>query len=625
MSSVPDSTQNAAPERTDAAGAAPTVSPRVRRPLSRKRRWLFRAAAMSLVFVLLAVIELALRLAGSGQELVLVKHAGPQAPAGTFLLNPEIDRVYYGPSDLNGPESRPFLLPKPKDTYRIVVIGGSTVVGFPYSQDLAFPRFLELALRQQAPDRTIEVLNAGIVAVNTFGEADMVEQAVACSPDLIVVYTGHNEFIGPGGVASKFGGVSSAWTPALFTVRRTRSYQLAMRNLIPKKTETQQLVSQLLGDEAVTYDGPKFRRAERSFRDNLNRMVRVCAEARLPLLLTTPVVNLRSYAPISSLHRDDLTSRKRAAWQEGFDQGEKLLLEEKYAAALDSLDQALAIDDGHALLAFRRGQALQGLQRWDEARAAYRRACDLDGCRFRAPSSFGRIAREVAETAEASTTHFIDTDSKFARGVPNGIPGAESLLEHVHFTNAGNWRMALILAEKIVTDLWRTDWRNDHVPDEAERDRLSGAMVQDHLIAQSLVIMMWQKAPLSGSPEASQQIEAMTATIHEEFDQIPRPEAEIFADVSTLKLQLDLVGVLLARYAEAGLEDERGPLLRRAVLRQPWDVKRRMMLADWDAHHGRVDEARRILDETESWWPDASRAAQARKELVGEAEGQRSP
>src|SRR5262249_29965771 len=108
MSSVPDSTQDAARDRPDGSSGALTVPSvaapiRVRRPLSRKRRWLFRAVAISLVFVLLAVIELTLRVLGSGQDLVLVKPAGPQAPAGTFVMNPEIDRVYYGPSDLNGP------------------------------------------------------------------------------------------------------------------------------------------------------------------------------------------------------------------------------------------------------------------------------------------------------------------------------------------------------------------------------------------------------------------------------------------------------------------------------------------------------------------------------------------
>src|SRR5262249_16959603 len=159
------------------------------------------------------------------------------------------------------------------------------------------------------------------------------------------------------------------------------------------------------------------------------------------------------------------------------------------------------------------------------------------------------------------------------------------------------------LAEKIVTDLWNTEWHADRVPDAAERDRLSGVMLQDHLIAQSLVLMMWQRPPLSNSPDAARQIDALTKTIHAEFEQVPRSETDIFADVSTIKLQFDLLGMLLTRYAEAGLDDERGALLERAVLRKPWEVKFRKMLAEWDAQHGRMDAARRVLDETKPWWP----------------------
>jgi ABC-type uncharacterized transport system substrate-binding protein len=72
-----------------------------------------------------------------------------------------------------------------------VVIGGSTVLGFPYPPELAFPRHLELVLKSQQPNREIEVLNAGITAVNSVAEADVLEQALKCDPDVIVVYTGH--------------------------------------------------------------------------------------------------------------------------------------------------------------------------------------------------------------------------------------------------------------------------------------------------------------------------------------------------------------------------------------------------------------------------------------------------
>jgi hypothetical protein len=150
--------------------------PVVRR-LSFRRKWCFRLLAMSLPLAGLVLIELGLRWASVGMDLGLVESVGDGAPAQTFRFNPWTDQAYYGATDLSGPEPRPFMLPKPEGTFRIVVVGGSTVVGFPYPSDLAFPRFLEILLSQQGLNRKFEVLNAGITAINSFSEADLVEQA----------------------------------------------------------------------------------------------------------------------------------------------------------------------------------------------------------------------------------------------------------------------------------------------------------------------------------------------------------------------------------------------------------------------------------------------------------------
>ena len=110
--------------------------------------------------------------------------------------------AYFDQRQLAGPDPRPFQLPPPDETFRIVFVGASTVEGFPYYTELAFPRQVELLLQQQLPNRRIEVLNAAIVGINSFALADFVPRALRCEPDLVVLYAGHNEFYGPGGVGS---------------------------------------------------------------------------------------------------------------------------------------------------------------------------------------------------------------------------------------------------------------------------------------------------------------------------------------------------------------------------------------------------------------------------------------
>ena len=46
------------------------------------------------------------------------------------------------------------------------------------------------------PDKTVEVFNLGITSIASFAVAQVVKDALALEPDLVVVYTGHNEFYG---------------------------------------------------------------------------------------------------------------------------------------------------------------------------------------------------------------------------------------------------------------------------------------------------------------------------------------------------------------------------------------------------------------------------------------------
>ena len=86
--------------------------------------------AVGLGIVPLILLELLVRAFGFGQDLSLIV-AVPQSP-GWYHFNPRFDEPFYGQAELSGPEKHPFQLPRPQGTRRILVVGGSTVVGFPY-------------------------------------------------------------------------------------------------------------------------------------------------------------------------------------------------------------------------------------------------------------------------------------------------------------------------------------------------------------------------------------------------------------------------------------------------------------------------------------------------------------
>ena len=67
---------------------------------------------------------------------------------------------------------------------------------------LGLAAFLQLMLQDAWPDRRVEVINLGTTAIASFPVLGITTEALDYEPDLVVVYTGHNEFFGTYGVAS---------------------------------------------------------------------------------------------------------------------------------------------------------------------------------------------------------------------------------------------------------------------------------------------------------------------------------------------------------------------------------------------------------------------------------------
>ncbi len=87
------------------------------------------------------------------------------------------------------------LAPRPDDALRVWVVGGSTTFDI-YARDgsVAWPNLLERRLQAALPDRTVEVLNAGIPGETMQGSLqDLEEFAERFDPHVVVLYHGPND------------------------------------------------------------------------------------------------------------------------------------------------------------------------------------------------------------------------------------------------------------------------------------------------------------------------------------------------------------------------------------------------------------------------------------------------
>lgn len=583
------------------------------RQRSRWKLWLFRCSAAALGLLLIVLVEAGLRLSGAGHATGLVVPVEPKPEALPFRLNEYVDTAYYGTVPLQGPETRRFAFPRTKNTYRVLVVGASTVLGFPHPPELAFPRHLEVLLNRQSLGLDFEVLNAGITAINSTCVADLVRQAPATDPDLIVVHCGHNEFYSPGGQAASTGAVSSAVYPWLMSVRRMRLAQLMQQAMADEQAGTD-LQQRLPGVLEIPLDSPLVREAEATYRANLRRMKRRARSAGISILFTTVASNLRDQSPIRSIAPEG-PSVDREKWNKLLREAERHLDDERYERALAVLDAANALYAGSARAAFRRAQALEGLGRRQEARKAYRRARDLDGCRFRAPASFRRIVREVAAEIDRNEVYFADTAAELQRAAGERAPGARLFLEHVHYTCEGHWQLARILARQIVTDVLGRQWSGDRVPDDDERDRLLGYLAEDGLAARSNALQIIGTPPLNDSLDAAAHRDALIEQIRAAYLRLSPAERRAFERLSMEQMARDLPAALGRLHQSRGRHRKALTYLEKNRLRRPWRAESHVLPARSLRKLGRRKEARESLERALALQPDHAEARELLREM----------
>ena len=84
---------------------------------------------------------------------------------------------------------------KNPDSFRIFCLGGSTTYGRPYGDSTSFCGWLREFLKAADTNHAAELINAGGISYASYRVALVLEEIIQYDPDLVIVYTGHNEFL----------------------------------------------------------------------------------------------------------------------------------------------------------------------------------------------------------------------------------------------------------------------------------------------------------------------------------------------------------------------------------------------------------------------------------------------
>ncbi|QDT88538.1 SGNH/GDSL hydrolase family protein [Gimesia algae] len=426
---------------------------RARHPL------LFRGAAILLGLSLLVLLEIALRLCGvqplpDSQD----PYISFSSDATLFIKDPAGTSYQTAPERIDFFRPQAFPVKKPADTFRVFVLGGSTVQGRPYAVETSFTTWLKINLQAAEPERDMEVINCGGVSYASYRLVPILRETLQYQPDLFIVYTGHNEFLEERSYGN-FKQSSPIYLTAQKSLRDLRIASLLQRILpdtqskisaAPKTVLTADVNARLdfqKGLEGYHRDLDHRRDIVNHFKYNVRQMILLAKQADVPLVLVNPVSNLKNCPPfkcefqngLSQPQQDQLIACWKAANDCGWNEADR---------KMQLWKEAVRIDHQHADLLYSVGKTCESLQLYPEAKNWLTKAKEEDVCPLRILEP---MHVSLLELAQEFHVPLVDIRSLIEQRTPDGIPGSEWLVDHVHPSIKGHQLIADTLYEKLVT------------------------------------------------------------------------------------------------------------------------------------------------------------------------------
>lgn len=432
-------------------------SPATPRPLRLWKQLLFSA---TIVVGFFAIVEVVLALAGVQTR---VEREDPFWGFSGLVSVFERDGDEYRTRFTEGNRvfnDQHFAAEKPANGLRIFTLGGSSAYGYPWSADAAFSGVLGDVLAEALPDRRVESINAAGISYALHRLRFVAREAMAYEPDVLIIYSGHNEFIEPDFFAElkkrtprQNRLLQLLWRWRLYSGMQSLASRLAPED--PTKASAARFDMFVRRNETTAYDAARKQVIVDAFRDGLREIAGLAREHGTHLVLAPVAANLRDWRPVRSVVFETLSDPERQEWASALAAGQQHLAGGRLQQADEALERASRLAPSYAETWFLLGRAYEGLGRWDDARAAYARAADLDASPVRRISGTNDAMRSVAAEEGAL---LVDVERLFEEHSEHGLVGFNWIEDYVHPTREGHQMIAWWLWQAMA----EAGWLGDH-------------------------------------------------------------------------------------------------------------------------------------------------------------------
>jgi hypothetical protein len=275
-----------------------------------------------------------------------------------------------------------------------------------------------------------EVINLSMSAITSYVGLDMAREVAELRPDLVLVYFGHNEFLGIGGNASH--------TSALFQLNqlasRLRICQVLKRLLSPDGDQPASLLEIMANVPGTALGDRNYEATLTAYGQSLEGIVDVLSGVQGEVLILGVARNLRDFPPFRSEIRRSQSEKQ--------DLAARLV---RLVVSGEPLPGVTQVED--ALTSYALSQALLHSGRHQQARQYLERACDLDQLRFRASTGIRQVAGEICREGKCE---YLDLQPIVDELSPEGIAGNDTFVDQVHPSLAVHDLFTRTLAEFIL-------------------------------------------------------------------------------------------------------------------------------------------------------------------------------
>jgi lysophospholipase L1-like esterase len=400
-------------------------------------KW-FYAVSVLLPVIFLVLLEIFLRIINYDYNFDQWVDIGE----GKYVINSNIGKKYFTSGSFNPTTSADeFDIHKKANSFRVFGLGESSAEGFPYSPMGSFSRYIRKRLELVYPNTPIEVINLGMTAINSYTLLDLLPGVLDQKPDLILIYTGHNEYYGAMGVGSveSFGSYR-ALIRLMIYLNNFRTIQLARNSIhwvssllsTGNNGHSGTLMSIMAKDKYILLDSKVFNEGLQQFKDNLTDMLRLIKDKEVPVILGRLVSNLKDQKPFISVSAPGYQTADQV-----YEEAENELKNDHFTKA-DSL---------------------------------FKLAKELDALRFRAPE---RINEIIVDLGKEFHVAIVPIDSIFDSASPEEIVGDNLIVDHLHPNVKGYQLMGKAFYECMEKEGYLPKTENAEIP-FGEQDSLTRA------------------------------------------------------------------------------------------------------------------------------------------------------